>query len=482
MTEREYTVVAPDGKEITLIGPVGASQDEVIAQAQKLYKPTPVKQPEQKNVQQIASSIFDYVTPFVEVPYALARGAVAPFAGATKGIVQNIRQGTNERVDRPELAQEMMYQPQNPISRQAVEDIGQALETAKIPPYVPMAGTLAKTVKPTLGAVSDIAPPMPELPSYQRIKPSVEAPKSTIAQRYREAFTPPEKPVYATSEQLADVSSKAFQKAKESGVTLDAEKFKTRMANLETNLRPQGYTPTNFPQIENIFKELKNTSMPKDFTELQALREMIKNAQKDPKESRIATILKDEFDDYIGNIPESDIVGSQAALSKEGLASWREGTKTLSKLRKADIFEEMLRKAEFDKSTAGGVEQSLFNQIKALAKNQKQLRMFAPEERAAIEAAARGSATQDVLRLMARFVPNTTGKGLFAGGAIMAHPVIGGLFEGAAFGSKLASEAMRKKQIENLANLMRGTVNPEWQKTESSVNPNLIRLLKNQGE
>ena len=39
MAEKEYTVVAPDGKEITLIGPVGASQDEIIAQAQRLYNP-----------------------------------------------------------------------------------------------------------------------------------------------------------------------------------------------------------------------------------------------------------------------------------------------------------------------------------------------------------------------------------------------------------------------------------------------------------
>lgn len=39
MADKEYTVVAPDGKEITLIGPAGASQADVIAQAQKLYKP-----------------------------------------------------------------------------------------------------------------------------------------------------------------------------------------------------------------------------------------------------------------------------------------------------------------------------------------------------------------------------------------------------------------------------------------------------------
>ena len=40
MAEKEYIVVAPDGKEITIVGPEGASQQEVIAQAQKLYKPS----------------------------------------------------------------------------------------------------------------------------------------------------------------------------------------------------------------------------------------------------------------------------------------------------------------------------------------------------------------------------------------------------------------------------------------------------------
>ena len=38
MAEKEYIVVAPDGKEITIIGPEGASQSEIITQAQRLYK------------------------------------------------------------------------------------------------------------------------------------------------------------------------------------------------------------------------------------------------------------------------------------------------------------------------------------------------------------------------------------------------------------------------------------------------------------
>lgn len=41
----EYTVKAPDGKMITLQGPDGASQDEIIAQAQALYKPQAAARP-----------------------------------------------------------------------------------------------------------------------------------------------------------------------------------------------------------------------------------------------------------------------------------------------------------------------------------------------------------------------------------------------------------------------------------------------------
>lgn len=40
MADKEYIVVAPDGKEITLIGPEGASKEQLIAQAQRLYQPS----------------------------------------------------------------------------------------------------------------------------------------------------------------------------------------------------------------------------------------------------------------------------------------------------------------------------------------------------------------------------------------------------------------------------------------------------------
>ena len=72
-----------------------------------------------------------------EVPATLATGAVAPFLGVGKGIIQNIQQGTDLRVDRPELAQQFTYQPTSPVSQDILQNIGSAFEASKLPPVLP---------------------------------------------------------------------------------------------------------------------------------------------------------------------------------------------------------------------------------------------------------------------------------------------------------------------------------------------------------
>ena len=147
MAEKEYTVVAPDGKEITLIGPVGASQSEIIAQAQRLYKPSAQPAP-----QQPTPTALDYAKAVYEVPATVVSGAVAPFLGVGKGIVQNIQQGTNERVDRPELAQEFTYQPTSPVSQSILESVGKVLDTAHLAPVTGL------NVTPRISQAGQFAP------------------------------------------------------------------------------------------------------------------------------------------------------------------------------------------------------------------------------------------------------------------------------------------------------------------------------------
>jgi hypothetical protein len=205
MAEREYTVVAPDGKEVTLIGPVGASQAEIIAQAQKLYKPTPIdrgniintdvptvvgSRPNAVNPQpaQAPRTLPDYAKSLYEVPATVLSGAVAPFIGVGAGMIENMRQGTNQRVDRPELAQRFTFEPSSPVSMDVLESLGGALEASKIPAYVPTIGTAARATQQTARATAPLA--SGNLPSFNQATQAVRPAVNRLADALREQESP----------------------------------------------------------------------------------------------------------------------------------------------------------------------------------------------------------------------------------------------------------------------------------------------------
>ena len=159
----EYTVTAPDGKEVTLEGPAGASHADIIAQAQKLYKPQEAPQ----------RSLGDYAKAAYEIPTALARGMVDPVLanayGIAKSIPQAIQTGQPPAPIGQQIAQEtmqkMQYQPESPVTKDVLGAIGGALETAKIPPYlgnigvIPSMAQAGQSVRPAIGQVMQSAKP-----------------------------------------------------------------------------------------------------------------------------------------------------------------------------------------------------------------------------------------------------------------------------------------------------------------------------------
>lgn len=107
--------------------------------------------------------LLDYAVAPVEVPLSVASGAVAPFLGVGKGIYQNITQGTNNRVDNPELAQSFIYQPSSPVSQEIVGSLGSALEQSKLPAFTPMVGTVANKVPALLRSKTELPVAAPKL-------------------------------------------------------------------------------------------------------------------------------------------------------------------------------------------------------------------------------------------------------------------------------------------------------------------------------
>jgi len=386
-----------------------------------------------------------------EVAGTLASGAIAQPVGAAYGVYKGITSpnlGTQQGVQEAqqagaELASKLQYIPSTPAGKEMLGAVGETIEAAKLPPYVGNIGMI-----PSMAQASQVVRPI-----AQEAKQVAQPVVNTMAQALRRE--PSVVKTAPSAEQLAQQSKNLFTSARESGVELNAKDFATNMAGIGKELRNEGYDPRLYPKLAVAIDEMTQAGIPKDFNELSTLRKFIQGAQKsaDPDERRLATILKDDFDTYVANIPESSVVGG----SKQGLADWKQARDTYAKLSKSEVFTDMLENATLDKSkfSMSGVENSLAQQLRQLAKNDKKMRLFTEEEQEAIKKAAKGGATQNALRFVGKFAPTSAVSSIPALLATSVSGPAGLLATGAAMGARVGATQMRKSDVNKLAALMR---------------------------
>ena len=266
----------------------------------------------------------------------------------------------------------------------------------------------------------------------------------------------PQKQEALSTQALDRIATDRYDQLQRSGVQLKTDEFVNAMDDIAKGLRQEGYTPKAFPKVAGAIEELTSTAQPKDWTELQALRKMIRSGQKsiEPEERRMASILLDDYDNYLMTVPKESIASGDM---KNAGQLWSDARNAYSRMKKSEVFEDMLNEAKLDKSkfTQSGEENSLAKQLRQLAKNDKKMRVFTKDEQDAIEKAAKGGNVQNMLKFFGRFAP--TGAipvGLSVGSAYVAPMIAIPLTIGAA-GSRMAATNMRRGSVEDLTNMMR---------------------------
>ena len=346
------------------------------------------------------------------------------------------------------------YRPQTEIGQKAVEGIGSFLESSKLAP-TPMVGNVPSQLPAT--ALFGASPKSLEFAATPIKLPFTKAPLyvPTVASKL---FKESKVNLGAVPEQefFQQQATNLFNQAQSQGITLKKNVFQANMQNLPARLRKEGYTPSgNFPDVNAAIKELTSGKQPVDFTEIQSLRTMIKNGQAstNPNERRIATRLLDEFDDYMANMPVRDIkVGN-----KEALNIWQQARDSYAKFKKSEIFTDMLDEAQLDRTkfTQSGTENSLAQQMRKLAKNEKRMRLFSKGEQDAIIEAAKGSDLQQTLKFVGRFAPTSTVSALPTIALGAGDMLTGGAFAGATTVGRMGATKMREGNIIDLAKFMR---------------------------
>jgi len=394
-----------------------------------------------------------------------AVGAISPIVtapvGAYYGLARQGIGGVTGNQYAPDAEQAMMkgmdttaYRPSTEIGQKAMEGLGNFLEKSKLAP-TPMMGVIPQQIssKALYGANPkslnfDAAPiklPFTKAPLYV---PTVSS--NIFKNKKVDLGGVPEQQFF--QEQATNL----FNQAQNEGITLKKNVFQATMKNLPSKLRQEGYTPSgNFPDVNAAIKELTSGKQPVDFTEIQSLRTMIKNGQSsiNANERRIATRLLDEFDDYMANMPTSNIkVGN-----KEALNTWKEARDSYAKFKRSEIFTDMLDEAQLDRTkfTQSGTENSLAKQMRQLAKNEKRMRLFSKGEQDAIIEAAKGSDIQQTLKFIGRFAPTSTVSSLPTLAVGAGDLVSGGLFAAGTTAGRMGATKMRESSILDLAKFMR---------------------------
>jgi len=368
------------------------------------------------------------------------------------------------------------YRPQTEIGQKAMEGLGNVLETSKLAP-TPTMGVVPQKIpaKGLFGAdprsLEFGATPIDLKIPYTDIKLTkaplyVPTVKSNLMKQSKvDLGAVPEQEFFQQQ------ATNLFNQARDEGITLKKNVFQATMKNLPARLRQEGYTPSgNFPDVNAAIKELTAGKMPVDFTELQSLRTMIKNGQSsvNANERRISTRLLDEFDDYMANMPVSNIkIGN-----KEALKTWQAARDSYAKFKKSEIFTDMLQEAELDvsKFTQSGPENSLAKQMRQLAKNEKRMRLFSKGEQDAIIEAAKGTDLVNTLKFVGRFAPTST-VSLIPTLAIGASDVFtGGAFAAGTAAGRMGATKMREGAITDLARFMRSGQPNRYETTPRNVN------------
>lgn len=381
-------------------------------------KPKQLSQEVMKKILSSPGNVFDPYIGAGETLATLGTGAASTLYGTLGGILQEPFTSVDAEKFAESMQNKYTYSPRTAYGQQMTKDVANALGVFEgLPPYAPT-------------------------PSKFGVRKPAKVP---------------------TQQQLGLQAEKFYNQANKSGVQFKTQAFKNKMLDIAGNLRKEGYTPKQFTELSAAFEEGAFSRFPRDFTEIQSIRSMFKNAagSKDPAQARLAMKALDEFDNYMINAPQSDF----AVAGKQGLQAWKNARSAYSKMKKSELFEDMINNAELKTSEGGNLDRVLLQDLTNLSKDKNKMKFFTPDERARINKLVksrdvRGMA-QRVFSLGGLLAPGfgsrggvirTVGYGYGAGAY---DPVTTSAIAGGTLLSRLAAEQMRKGGIRDLARFAR---------------------------
>jgi hypothetical protein len=224
-----------------------------------------------------------------------------------------------------------------------------------------------------------------------------------------------------SSVDLTKASGKKFTAARQAGGGLSPDDYVGFLAGAERDIVEEGVDAALHPKLTNVFNVLtKKIGNEMDAQDLHKIRRTINIAvdSLEPDEARIARVLRNNFDDFVEDLPGTD--------------KWVEARNLYIKARKAETVERAINKAG---STASGLENGLRIEFRKILGDPRKIRSFSPAERKAMQAVVDGDFTTNTLKRIGKISFGSGAQSGFLGGSV---GVAGGAALGGPAGAVLA--------------------------------------------
>ena len=151
-------------------------------------------------------------------------------------------------------------------------------------------------------------------------------------------------------------------------------------------------------------------------------------------------------------------MGGNPAIAIPALQDAR---KLWSQASKADTIETLIDRAKLSAPnfSGSGMENAIRTEFRALAKNEKKMRLFTDDEQDAIRKVAMGGPVENAMRMIGKFAPTgVVSSGLSSGaGYMLGGPVGAAAVPAAGFGARQLATMLTMRNAQKASELMRGT-------------------------
>lgn len=486
----KYRVQAPDGKVIIIEGPAGASQGEVMRQAQALYKPQAAKPARQNkttgflaNVNR-GTGIGDEMAAGLQAAGKIISGkeqidplALAPFLVFGKNLMTGgagnafLEASGIKRAGRNAMAEQRQtedsYAQSDPLKARLAQGFGNAATVAV--PGAPMVKSLqtgnalanagrAGVAAATEGAAYGLADrgTASERVGAANTNALVSGVMGAgVGAALTRRARPAAKVAAPTIDELRASKNAAYKAADDAGVVYSPEAVDSLAQGVGDDLRAASLDDALHPRATALLKRLEGMrGKPLTLTQVDQFRQLAGEVAGSPDkgERRLARIAMDSLDEFLDAATPAQSLSGDAA---RGAAQLVEARSLNQRVAKVDSVNAALGKAELQAGRAGSGGNINNATRQQLSKVLERSRGLTPDERAALKTIVMGTPGQNFLRQVGKLSPE--GNGLMAGLNLMGAASTGGAtlpISAAGMAAKRLADRGTEQRVSALVDLM----------------------------